>query len=678
MTRSSNRTFLRHVRVLYNQGTFAGLTDGQLLERFAGRSGEAAELAFSALVERHGPMVLRVCRRILSDAHDAEDAFQAVFLVLVRRADSVRSRESVASWLHGVALRVAGAARLAESRRQVLERKAAERMTVAVEGQRGSDELGSVLHDEIGRMPDRYRAAFVLCYLEGRTYDEAAQVLACPVGTIKSRLATARETLRARLTRRGFIPMAGTFTAVLAAETATAAVPCGLAEVTVRGALKIGTEDVALAGTVSAAVAALTEGAVGMMAWTRLRLAAALMFAVGFGGAGAAVVAQQSARSGETPVHRAVVDSSIREAPPARGLQTDHLMPESTRGDDLSRLTIEQKLNEKISVTFENTTLKDAVEILSERTGLSIMLDRKALAELGLAAETRINLVASNLKLRTAIKLMLRPLKCRFVVHDGIVLITGPRVGEMQTVTYYVGDLLPCPATDSEVDLLPDPPALGVRNQTISRPAVDMGPLIDLLTSSVAPGTWRVYNPNRREASSVASIGQEPTGSMTPFFLSISLVIRHTADVHDEIADRLRQLRLVRDGDKFEQGHRPGAAPTPEGPRAETPGAAARDTAGSQKLDGPTLRSRNNQEIVTRVAEMPGVAARDTPGPRTVYVPTLSSGNLTPQETRRLSDAVRQALEHATPVKVVENPDDADYILQWSLLLRSKPKQKSQ
>jgi hypothetical protein len=102
---------LRHVRTLLSSGTVAALTDGQLLERFATRDGEAAEMAFAALVERHGPMVLRVCRRILADTHDAHDAFQATFLVLVRRAGSIRSRDSMASWLHGVAYRTASCVR---------------------------------------------------------------------------------------------------------------------------------------------------------------------------------------------------------------------------------------------------------------------------------------------------------------------------------------------------------------------------------------------------------------------------------------------------------------------------------------------------------------------------------------------------------------------------------------
>jgi hypothetical protein len=118
----------RHLRTLFDVGAVGGLTDGELLSRFASGGGEAAELAFAALVERHGPMVLRVCRSILRDDHAAEDALQATFLILVRRAGSVRKRDSIGSWLHGVALRVAGCARRSAARRRVHERRAAERI----------------------------------------------------------------------------------------------------------------------------------------------------------------------------------------------------------------------------------------------------------------------------------------------------------------------------------------------------------------------------------------------------------------------------------------------------------------------------------------------------------------------------------------------------------------------
>jgi RNA polymerase sigma factor (sigma-70 family) len=205
MTTRRVEDFAPQLRSLLALGSLQNLTDGQLLGRFEGGDAEASGLAFEALVERHGSMVLRVCRGVLRDPHDAQDAFQATFLVLVRRAGSIRDRDSLASWLHGVALRVAAHARAGEARRRRLERSAVERVgSPSVDG--AADDLGPKLHEEVGRLPDRYRAAVVLCYLEGHTCEEAARVLRWPVGTVKSRLSRARERLRARLTRLGLAP----------------------------------------------------------------------------------------------------------------------------------------------------------------------------------------------------------------------------------------------------------------------------------------------------------------------------------------------------------------------------------------------------------------------------------------------------------------------------------------
>ena len=187
------------LRLLFEAGTVTGVSDGHLLEMFVARRDE---LAFTALVERHGPMVQRVCHAVLGDHHDAQDAFQATFLVLARSARSIRQCDSLASWLYGVALRVAagpvppgrGGARMrgtgppcAPSRRRATRRARTTSRRSCTKRSAGFPS-GS--------------APVVLCYLEGRTYEEAAQVLRCPVGTIKSRLSTARERLRRRLEHR--------------------------------------------------------------------------------------------------------------------------------------------------------------------------------------------------------------------------------------------------------------------------------------------------------------------------------------------------------------------------------------------------------------------------------------------------------------------------------------------
>src|SRR3954447_25546248 len=153
----------RQVRTLFNLRAVRELTDGQLLERFSAGPGEAAELAFAALVERHGAMVMRVCRALLADPHDAQDAFQATFLVLVKKARALWVRDSLGPWLHQVALRTASCARTAAIRRRRLERHAAEVAEVrAPHEDAGLSELECRLHEEINRLPERYRIPIVL------------------------------------------------------------------------------------------------------------------------------------------------------------------------------------------------------------------------------------------------------------------------------------------------------------------------------------------------------------------------------------------------------------------------------------------------------------------------------------------------------------------------------------
>ena len=168
---------VRQLRILYNIGTIGELTDGQLLERFATDSDEVAELAFSALVERHEAMVWRVCLAIVRDEHEAEDAFQATFLVLVRKARSLWVRDSLGPWLHQVACRTAAYLRTTGSRRRRHEQRRAEKDPIrSVEDEsRLEPDLDAAVHEEVNRLPVKYRAAVVLCDLEGRTHQEAAR-----------------------------------------------------------------------------------------------------------------------------------------------------------------------------------------------------------------------------------------------------------------------------------------------------------------------------------------------------------------------------------------------------------------------------------------------------------------------------------------------------------------------
>jgi RNA polymerase sigma factor (sigma-70 family) len=212
----------RQLERLFGAGAVGGLSDAELLERFAVADEEAAGAAFEAIVARHGPMVLRVCRRILRDTHAAEDAFQATFLVLARRARALGERELLGNWLYGVALRTSRKARLAAARRAARDRVAAGRRSETIvdpaPDERGDFERARILHDEIGRLPGSYRAAVVACYLEGLTQAEAARRLRLAESTVRGRLARARKLLGHRLTRRGVAPAVGLMTSETAAE----------------------------------------------------------------------------------------------------------------------------------------------------------------------------------------------------------------------------------------------------------------------------------------------------------------------------------------------------------------------------------------------------------------------------------------------------------------------------
>lgn len=277
---------LREIRTLFSDGMLGGLTDGQLLERFVNRSdSSAAEEAFAVLLERHGPMVWGVCRRLLTDQDAAADAFQATFLVLVRRAPTVRVADSLGPWLYGVTRRVAARARADSLRRRSRETGGVE--TLAADPAPDPDphraEQRTILDEEIGRLSEHQRAAIVLCDLEGLPHEEAARRLGCPVGTVESRLSRARRRLRDRLIRRGVAPAAAALWAEMARET-SAAMPRAL----LRQSTWLVTKPPA-AGVVPAGVAALAEGVIQMMRIARLKPLLAITGATILATAGIAV-----------------------------------------------------------------------------------------------------------------------------------------------------------------------------------------------------------------------------------------------------------------------------------------------------------------------------------------------------------------------------------------------------
>jgi RNA polymerase sigma factor (sigma-70 family) len=289
-------TMARQLRALLEVGAVTGLTDEQLLELFAARAGESAELAFAALVERHGPMVYRVCSRLLGGYQDADDAFQATFLILARRAGAIRRRESVGPWLFGVALRVATCDRAARSKRRLREQRFAQRKLAEPErrftGVEDSSELAREILEEVGLLPEHYRSAVILCDLEGLAHEEAARRLGCPVGTIKSRQARGRERLRARLVRRGLAPSVALAASKSVQGAGLAAPLATLSESTARLAMASGAARSLSTGMVPVAVQALVEGALKTMFLAKLKsIGIAAILAVGVLATGAAVYA---------------------------------------------------------------------------------------------------------------------------------------------------------------------------------------------------------------------------------------------------------------------------------------------------------------------------------------------------------------------------------------------------
>jgi RNA polymerase sigma factor (sigma-70 family) len=263
---------LRYLRRITDAGA-EGASDGQLLERFARQRDEAA---FTALLERHGPMVLGVCRRILHDPHDAEDAFQATFLVLAHKARSIGRPQAIASWLYRTAQRTALRAKFQRSRRRAHESVLDDLPAPETTEDLAWHELRPTLDDEVNRLPRKYRDAVVHCYLQEKTYTEAAKALGLAAGTVSSRLARARDILRKRLLRRGLTLSSSLLVVLLSRQALSAAVPSALRDATTQAALRLLAGQTTLAAA-TPAVATLTEGVLHAMFLTKLKIATLLV-----------------------------------------------------------------------------------------------------------------------------------------------------------------------------------------------------------------------------------------------------------------------------------------------------------------------------------------------------------------------------------------------------------------
>jgi RNA polymerase sigma factor (sigma-70 family) len=310
---------------LFGAGAIGRLSDAELIRRFVeGRGSAESEAAFEIIVARHGPMVLGVCRRALCDAHAAEDAFQATFLILARKARSVRVGDSLGRWLYGVSMRVARRARAVSrtERVRVQELHGFDPPAAADWQERVPyDELRVVIDEEIARLPDRYRRAVVLCYLEGLTQEQVARRLRCPLGTVQSRLHRARERLRTQLSRRGLATAAWS-SETLAGVVSRPEVPPNLVVATVSAAVRLGTGGV-VAGLVPAAIAALASETLRAMMIADLSKVGLLLAVLGLTAVGAGTrslggndkvqTLPRAAEAAKTPIGAARSDPTLAE-----------------------------------------------------------------------------------------------------------------------------------------------------------------------------------------------------------------------------------------------------------------------------------------------------------------------------------------------------------------------------
>ncbi len=368
----------RELDRLFSEGTLAGLGDSQLLERYLTRRDEAA---FEALVNLHGPMVLGLCRRILRDPRDIEDAFQATFLVLVRKASGIRDRGLLSNWLYGVALKVATRARASALRRRGREAPMNGLEASARPESTDHSGIGQVLDQELSRLPVKYRVPLVMCYLRGQTHDQAAAELSWPVGTVRSRMARGRELLKQRLTRRGFLSSATILGPgpALPTQLFSEVVPQSLVAATVEGAFAIGSSQTIQAGT-AASVLALTQGVLTTMKLTQLKWIGLALLTTTVSTGGAIVIASarsQSSTGAETLITADAGPGGGTSQDPS-GTATTKTVRRGGRGSSEDRIkAMNVKINElyKLSGMGDRAPLPDLGPESSPLDHLEAMVD---------------------------------------------------------------------------------------------------------------------------------------------------------------------------------------------------------------------------------------------------------------------------------------------------------------
>lgn len=421
MRRIQTQSAWASLETLWAAGTLGTLTDGELLDHFQHSPGSTGQEAFRVLVERHGAMVLGVCRALVGDPHEAEDAFQATFLVLVRRTDAIRQRETIAPWLYGVACRVARKARKRASRRRRRE------VAIAIDPPARSDAGEEVaaesqaLQEEIRRLPESLRAPLILCCLEGQSYDLASRRLGVKESTLRGRLHRARKLLETRLQRRGMlVPIVARL--VSPERFAVPSVPLTLVEATTHLAVRWSSLSGLLVATATGSAASLAKGVLNAMFLQSAKVCGLAVVLVG-GTIGTMVVAQQS-KSG----------SGVGETPTAEARQVaPKAEPKEMKRLQLDRKTelIRQKLAETIDLDLPpNPTFDQFLKTIKRATttadfnGIPIYVDPLGLQRSGVGINDPIEVYKSP-HLGTCLDQTLRLLRLSCIVKDGFLMISS-------------------------------------------------------------------------------------------------------------------------------------------------------------------------------------------------------------------------------------------------------------
>jgi RNA polymerase sigma factor (sigma-70 family) len=419
---------LQSLKALLRSGTLAGRDDGELLELFRARRGDVSAEAFRALVERHGPMILAICRRLLRDPNDVDDAFQATFLVLVRRVGSIRKRDSIGSWLHGVAVRVAHRGRQRAARRMALERTLeSARPVVAAKPDCGVSEVVEVVHQEIDRLPGKYREPVILCCLEQQTYEQAARQLGTSEPTLRGRLHRGRQKLEARLRARG---VSTTDALVLAGPKAGPALDPVLVDSTVLLAQRFSAVGGLVTAAVTPSVLSLVQGVVRAMFWNSFKVVS-VSGLVAAGVLGTVVLAQQGRSGSEAP-------ANPNPVPPAASTALPTSKQTERQSIDRKNARIRSSMSQNFAFDFPQGVPLDQFlkEVKAATTsggfpGIPIYVNPRGLQEAQITLESKVYVMTKGEALGKTLRYVLNSTGLSYELRDGFLFIDS-RIGILE------------------------------------------------------------------------------------------------------------------------------------------------------------------------------------------------------------------------------------------------------